>query len=333
MTARKPALLLLATAGVLALGLPAQAQELPAPPSNGNVLDSANLLTDGEETELSALIDRKNAGTDAARVVVHTTDSAPGGVADYATALGDAWGVGEAGKDNGVVVVVDMGGRETYIAVADGAGEQISDSEARGVASRLLGPALADENYAAGLSDTVTELYLLAEGGESAYADGESSPSYIGWVVGGILGLLVAIMGTWVTLDYRRVSRRAEAEMQRHREENPGLEISDEMRAAYIKYRYSNRKPPAEGLEEQDEKLRKEEEKTGQEYTRYAGTFNSWLPLYVAAPLLYSGSNVTPDSGSGSTGSSDYTGGTGYSSGSSFGGGGGFSGGGGGSSF
>lgn len=264
MTARKPALLLLATAGALALGLPAQGQELPAPPPNGNVLDSAELLTDGEETELSALIDRKNSGTGAARVVVHTTDSAPGGISDYATALGDAWGVGDAGEDNGVVVVVDMGERETYIAVADGAGEQISDREAQDVAGKVLSPALADENYAAGLTDTVTELYLLADGGESA---------------------------------------------------------------AYIKYRYANRKPPAESTEEQDEKLREEEEKTGKEYTRYAGTFNSWLPLYMVAPLLYSGSNVTPSSGS------DDTGGSGFSSGSSFGGGGGFSGGGGGSSF
>lgn len=327
MTARKPALLLLATAGALALGLPAQGQELPAPPPNGNVLDSADLLTDGEETELSALIDRKNSGTGAARVVVHTTDSAPGGISDYATALGDAWGVGDAGEDNGVVVVVDMGERETYIAVADGAGEQISDREAQDVAGKVLSPALADENYAAGLTDTVTELYLLADGGESAYDEGEGVPSYIGWVVGGVLALLGAVTGIWIWLDYRKVARKAKDEMRRHQEENPGLEISDEMRAAYIKYRYANRKPPAEGTEEQDEKLREEEEETGKEYTRYAGTFNSWLPLYMVAPLLYSGSNVTLSSGS------DDTGGSGFSSGSSFGGGGGFSGGGGGSSF
>lgn len=328
MTARKPALLLLAAAGVLALSAPAQAQELPAPPLNGNVLDNANLLTDGEEAELNALIDRKNSGTDAARVAVHTTDSAPGGVADYATALGNAWGVGDAGEDNGVVVVVDMGERETYIAVADGAGEQISDREAKDVAGKVLSPALADENYAAGLTDTVTELYLLADGGESAYDEGEGAPSYIGWVIGGMLGVIGAFMGIWIWLDYRKVARKAKDEMQRHQEENPGLEISDEMRAAYIKYRYANRKPPAEGIEEQDEKLREEEE-SGKEYTRYAGTFNNWLPLYLAAPLLYSGSNVTLESVRGS----DYTGGSGFSSGSSFGGGGGFSGGGGGFSF
>ncbi|WP_237210017.1 TPM domain-containing protein [Rothia nasimurium] len=318
---RLAALPALAAAGVLALApltmAAAEAADLPAAPASGNIRDDANLLTDAEENTLNDLIDQKNRGTDRARFAIYTTDQSPGDLPDYATDLGNAWGVGDQGKDNGAVLVIDMEGRETFIAVADGAGDYISDSEAETIANDVLGPYLTDGNYAAGLEATIDEVYTAAET-ESA------DSNLILWGILGTLGAVAAIIVGWVFRDYRKVKRAAEDEMRRAKEENPGLSIPDDMRRDYIKYRYANRTAPSDP-DQREAELAEQEAENKETYTRYAPTFNTWLPLYATMPHLYSGSNHVPENSGASGGS--------FSGGSSFGGGGGFSGGGGGGRF
>ncbi|MDO4821450.1 MAG: TPM domain-containing protein [Rothia sp. (in: high G+C Gram-positive bacteria)] len=311
----------LAAAGVLTFApltfASAQAAELPAAPASGNIRDDANLLTDTEEDSLNDLIDQKNRGTDRARFAIYTTNQSPTDLPAYATDLGNAWGVGDQGKDNGAVLVIDMEGRETFIAVADGAGDYISDSEAETIANDVLGPYLTDGNYAAGLEATIDEVYTAAET-ESA------DSNLVLWGVLGTLGTVAAIIVGWVFRDYRKVKRDAEDEMRRAKEENPGLSIPDDMRRDYIKYRYANRTAPVDP-DQREAELAEQEAENKDTYTRYVPTFSTWLPLYATMPHLYSGSNHVPESSAGSGGS--------FSGGSSFGGGGGFSGGGGGGRF
>ncbi|MBF0809000.1 TPM domain-containing protein, partial [Rothia nasimurium] len=308
---RLAALPALAAAGVLALApltmTAAEAADLPAAPASGNIRDDANLLTDAEENTLNDLIDQKNRGTDHARFAIYTTDQSPGDLPDYATDLGNAWGVGDQGKDNGAVLVIDMAGRETFIAVADGAGDYISDSEAETIANDVLGPYLTDGNYAAGLEITIDEIYAATET-ESA------DSNLILWGVLGTLGAVAAIIVGWVFRDYRKIKRAAEDEMRRAKEENPGLSIPDDMRRDYIKYRYANRTAPVDP-EQREAELAEQEAENKETYTRYAPTFNTWLPLYATMPHLYSGSNHLPENSGASGGS--------FSGGSSFGGGGG----------
>lgn len=297
----------------------AWAADLPAPPASGNILDAADLLTDEQEQNLNKLIDQKNQETDRARLAIYTTKQDPGDLPDYATQLGTAWGVGDAGVDNGLLLVIDMEGRETFLAVADGAGQYVSDSEARSIAQDVLGPYLTDGRYAAGLEASIGEVYQAAQSEE---ADD-------GLLIAGIvatLGTVSAMIGAAIYWDYRKVKRAAEEEMRQAQATNPGLSIPEDMHRDYIKYRYANRTAPT-NLDEQEQELAEEERKNGESYTRYVPSFNAWLPLYLASPQIYAGDNHLPQSmvsaGSGSS----------FSSGSSFGGGGGFSGGGGGGRF
>ncbi len=299
----------------------AWAADLPAPPASGNILDAADLLTDEQEQNLNKLIDQKNQETDRARLAIYTTKQDPGDLPDYATQLGSAWGVGDAGADNGLLLVIDMEGRETFLAVADGAGQYVSDSEARTIAQEVLGPYLTEGKYAAGLEASIGEVYQAAQS--------ENEEAEDGLLIAGIvatLGTVSAMIGAAIYWDYRKVKRAAEEEMRQAQAENPGLSIPEDMHRDYIKYRYANRTAPA-NLDEQEEELAEEERKSGESYTRYAPSFNAWLPLYLVSPQIYAGDNHLPASmvsaGSGSS----------FSSGSSFGGGGGFSGGGGGGRF
>lgn len=87
---------------------------------------------------------------------------------DYATQLGVKWGVGKKGKDNGVVVLVSLGGngeqRKEFIAVGYGLGEAIPDLLTKRIRERHLVPNLKRGAYYAALDETTTALMQAAVG-------------------------------------------------------------------------------------------------------------------------------------------------------------------------
>lgn len=282
------ALAVAALAGAALTGCSGPAAEVPAPPDASNVLDAADVLTHAQEQELDALIDRHNTETGAARVAVLTVESADGPIEDYAREVATAWEVGDAGADNGVLVVAATGDRELRIESGDGVRGQFTDDEAERVVEDVLGPAFADERHAEGLTEAVGRIYRYAEGGEPPREPFDWA--LFGWIAGP-LALAAGLVGWWLAADARRRRRIADEELRAARQRDPGLRLTEEQHAAYRKYRYHHRKDDA--------------------VTNLA----VWLPLYLANPGLYSGGT-----GSGADG--------GAPGGSSFGGGGGFTGGG-----
>ena len=259
---------------------------VPDPPAEGNVLDAAGVLTDQEESDLSAQIDRANSGTDAARVAVLTIDGAGGDLESFAREVASSWGVGEEGADNGVLILADTGERELRIETADGVRERVSDDDAGQIIEDVLEPAFADEEYAAGLQEAVDQVYLYAEG------DAPAREPFNWGLLAGVLGAVVLVVGGlvwWIVADHRKRRRRADDELRAAVEADPGFHLTDEQRDAYQKYRYGAR---------------------GQDQVSNPAL---WLPLYMANPALYSGS---PSAGSpdGSSGSS-FTGGGGFTGG------------------
>lgn len=255
---------------------------VPAPPTEGSVLDNADVLTDQQEQELNALIDGRNAGTDAARVAVLTVENADGSIEDYAREVATEWGVGDDGADNGVLVVADTAERELRIETADGVRGRFSDDEAEDVVEDVLEPAFANEEYAQGLTDAVDQIYL--------YADGQEPPEDpFAWVlpvsiIGGFLAV-VGIIIAFVVRDSRRRRRIADEEIRAAEEADPNLRLTEEQRAAYRSYRGQYRKNDA--------------------VTNPA----IWLPLYIANPALYSGGSSGATSGSSFNGGGGFTGG------------------------
>lgn len=264
-----------ATTAVLLLALTAcgasEPATVPEPPASGNVLDSSDVLTSDEERELNALIDNRNAGTDAARVAVLTVENADGSIEDYARMVATEWGVGDDGADNGVLVVADTEERELRIETADGVREVFSDSEAEDVVEDVLEPAFADERYAEGLTEAVDQIYL--------YADGQEPPKDpFGWVLPvAIIGGVLAVVGIIIALiirDEHRRRRIADEEIRAAEEKDSTFQLSEEERKAYRKYRYHYRKDDA------------------------VTNPSVWLPLYMASPALYSGGGDSTSSGS-----------------------------------
>lgn len=88
-----------------------------------------------------------------AQIAVAVVDSiAPyGSVEQYSIALAEAWGIGRAGEDDGVLLLLSMGERQVRMEVGYGLEGAITDGTAGAILDRAVLPALRDGNYGEGL--------------------------------------------------------------------------------------------------------------------------------------------------------------------------------------
>ena len=124
---------------ILALLAPAVtwAQKLPSP--TGFVNDFAGLIDSRTEAALTAIAEEVQAKTGAEIAVVTVKSMAPyGSIEEFSEALASRWGVGQEGKDNGVVLVLALEERKARIEVGYGLEGAIPD----GLAGRILDEAM-----------------------------------------------------------------------------------------------------------------------------------------------------------------------------------------------
>ena len=108
----------------LAFASPALAQTLPDPQSD-TVSDFADVLDATEEGRITRLLADTRAATGVQMVVVTLPGlAAEGGagmkIEEYGKALFNAWGVGGADRNDGILLLVDTTGREARIALGAG---------------------------------------------------------------------------------------------------------------------------------------------------------------------------------------------------------------------
>jgi len=156
MTART---LSLAVAALLlvACGAPDQAgaaapQSQPAFPAlTGRVVDQAELLSSGEETQLASELEALERRT-SDQVVVVTLSSLEGRtIEEYSLALADHWGIGQPDKDNGVLLVVVPSERVTRIEIGFGLGPILTEERAREIVNRDLVPNFHVQRWSEGI--------------------------------------------------------------------------------------------------------------------------------------------------------------------------------------
>jgi len=101
----------------------------PKPTDNGYVNDYANVIDEKDETEFRTKAKQLEKQTEA-QVVIVTIDDLDGKDAyEYATDLGNEWGVGGKDKDNGVVILFAKNDREIFVAVGEGLEGALPDSK------------------------------------------------------------------------------------------------------------------------------------------------------------------------------------------------------------
>lgn len=161
---------------LLALTLCAvQALALDVPRLTGRVNDTAGMLSKEAVARLdAALADFER--TDSTQLVVLTIPSLQGEpLEDYAVKVAQAWGIGQKGKDNGVLLLVSKGDRKVRIEVGYGLEGRLTDALTGRIIDHAIVPAFKAGRFDAGVEAGVAAIiegargeYQAAPGGDNA---------------------------------------------------------------------------------------------------------------------------------------------------------------------
>src|SRR5690242_9717415 len=111
--------------------LPASTAEPKFPSFTGYVVDDANLLSAPTRAKLTQTLGafQRASGKQVVVATVKTLQGYP--IEDYGYQLGRAWGVGQKGKDNGVILLVASDERKVRIEVGYGLEGDLTDAQSK----------------------------------------------------------------------------------------------------------------------------------------------------------------------------------------------------------
>ncbi len=144
---------------VLLVALASSASAEPKfPPLTGRIVDNANLLTPQDkaaiESDLKALEDKSSD-----QVVVYTTNSLQGyPIEDYGYQLGRAWGIGQKGTNNGVVLIVAPNEHKVRIEVGRGLEPQLTDLLSSLIIQNRILPRFKRGDFSGGIKAGVEDI-------------------------------------------------------------------------------------------------------------------------------------------------------------------------------
>lgn len=155
--------------------------QFPERPQQGSLVnDFANVLTQQQEKQLLRQLSAFGGKTSTALIIVTIPDLQGFDKAQYAVELAHKWGIGQKGKDNGILILVKpktaTSRGEAYIAVGYGLEGVVPDIVANQIVDFEMIPEFKTGDYYAGLARSVNVLMELTVGEYTAdqYAQSKS---------------------------------------------------------------------------------------------------------------------------------------------------------------
>jgi uncharacterized protein len=163
----------LVVAALVLLAAPAQAKVVFPPRPAGYVADITGRLKPDTVSRLDADLAQyeSRSGNEIGVAVIHSTFS--NDISDYSTELFNQWAVGQAGRNNGVLLVIAVDDRRLRLEVGSGLSGVLSDDAAQSIVDREVVPRLK-----AGDLDGGVEAGVL--GARRALGDDTSTPDSYG---------------------------------------------------------------------------------------------------------------------------------------------------------
>ncbi|MEQ1953739.1 YgcG family protein [Mesorhizobium sp. CN2-181] len=142
--------------------LPALAADLPK--LTGRVADTAGMIDPATETALSQKLEAfEKKSSD--QIVVATVDSLDGeAIEPYANRLFRAWGLGQGGENNGILLLVAKADRKMRIEVGYGLEGTLTDLHSKLIIENTMVPAFRAGDFSGGISRAVDDIIMVLEG-------------------------------------------------------------------------------------------------------------------------------------------------------------------------
>ena len=168
------------------------------PALTGRVVDNAGVIDAATETSLTAKLAAFEARS-SDQIVVATIRSLGGeAIEPFANRLFRAWGLGQAGEDNGILLLVAVDDRKMRIEVGYGLEGTLTDLHSKLIIENTMVPAFRAGDFSGGIDRAVDDIVLVLEGNaaelEARYERNQPDAfDFIDWP----MAIFVAL---WVTI-------------------------------------------------------------------------------------------------------------------------------------
>ena len=137
---------------ILLSGLVRAQDAIPNPMSPPRLVnDFANIFADSQKSQLEQMLRAYNDSTSTQIYVVTVPDLKGYDVADFAYQIGEKWGIGQKGKNNGAVILIkpktSSSRGQVYIAVGYGLEPIINDARVGRIIDQYMIPHLQENDY------------------------------------------------------------------------------------------------------------------------------------------------------------------------------------------
>jgi uncharacterized protein len=146
------------------------------PSLTGRVVDEVGLLSRAAAARITAQLETHEKAT-SNQVVVAIVKSLQGyEIEDYGVGLARAWGIGQQGRNNGVVLIVAPNERRLRIEVGYGLEGNLTDAISSDIIRNRITPAFRDGRFEAGIQEGVNGIIAAIDGAYQPMAQPEASP-------------------------------------------------------------------------------------------------------------------------------------------------------------
>jgi len=165
--------------------------KLPVPSSPSSwVNDYADVFSSSEASQLDRKLNEFEYRTSTQIFVITLDDNGGYPVSMLAPMIGEQWEVGQKGKDNGLLVLVDMQERDVFISTGYGLEEYIPDAIAKRIVENEVIPNFKTANYYAGIDEATDVMISLLDGKFTADQYRKQTSSG-GSTIGGVIFMII----------------------------------------------------------------------------------------------------------------------------------------------
>lgn len=178
---------------LLAIPVVGISQDFPAR-SNQLVNDYTNTLSNSDKRSLEEKLvayDRESS-VQIAIVIIETLNGYE--ISDYAFQLGEKWGIGQSGTDNGALILVSMNDRKMWIATGYGLEATVTDALCKRIIENEMKPRFRNGDFAGGLSAASDAVIEASRGEYQGTGNGGEARKEKALPIG-FMGLMILVFG------------------------------------------------------------------------------------------------------------------------------------------
>lgn len=185
---------LLATLHISAFAGDKDFPDKPNPPRLVN--DLANTMSPAQQAQLEAKLDEFSKMTSNQITIVTIKDLGDYDVSDYAIQLGNKWGVGKSGKDNGVMVLASIDNRKINISTGKGLEGALTDAMCGRIIRNEMAPSFKQGDYYTGFSKGADAIIAATKGEYKGDPNDDNSGVPVGTII--LIVVLFVLLIGWI---------------------------------------------------------------------------------------------------------------------------------------